>query len=236
MSDLCKLLHEHLDCLPSVRFPFNLKGLPSNGIYFFYEQGEIWGHGDSKPRVVRVGTHKDGNFRSRIAEHFLLNEAKMNFDASKSPPHDRSIFRKNIGRVLLNKDNDSYLKIWGIDFTTKANRINFCGLRDIAKERQIEEKITEILRKRFSFRFILIDSQAHRIGSGGLESAVIGTLAHCIKCQPSSDWLGRQSPVQRIRESGLWLVQHLDNLPMSEENLHVFTEAVRKTQKWLANS
>jgi hypothetical protein len=78
----------------------------------------LWGHGGFRPRVVRIGTHKDGNFRSRIIEHYLLDESKMNFDSSKAAPRERSIFRKHIGRALLNKRQDDYLKVWEIDFTS----------------------------------------------------------------------------------------------------------------------
>lgn len=88
------------------KVPVRSQKLPKNGIYFFYEEGEFWGHGDRRLRIVRVGTHKSNNFRNRIAEHFLLREHKMNFDRNKPKPSDRSIFRKNIGRALLNKNND----------------------------------------------------------------------------------------------------------------------------------
>jgi hypothetical protein len=42
-------------------------------------QGESSDHGNRKvrPRIVRIGTHKDNNFRSRISEHFLLNESAI---------------------------------------------------------------------------------------------------------------------------------------------------------------
>ena len=125
---LCKWLHEELRQLPLIRYPFSLEKLPKNGIYFFYEEGEFWGHGGNKSRIVRVGTHKNGNFRSRIAEHFLLKESKMNFDFMKPAPKDRSIFRKNIGRALLNMEGSSYLKIWNIDFTVKRNREKYAHL------------------------------------------------------------------------------------------------------------
>jgi hypothetical protein len=223
-----------LESLPQVRFPFDLKNLPSNGIYFFYEEGEQWSHGGNKPRIVRVGTHKDGNFRSRIAEHFLLNEAKMNFDASKSPPHDRSIFRKNIGRVLLNKDNDPYLKVWNIDFTSKAERSSFSNLRDIDKEKKIERGITSIIRKQFFFCWVSIDSQEMRMGAKGLERALIGTLASCTECKPSLGWLGIHSPEKRIRKSGLWLVQHLGNSAMTQEEIHTITGEINKTRELLS--
>ncbi len=79
MSENCKWLHIQLEQITVIKFPFKLEDLPENGIYFFYEDGEIWGHGGIKPRIVRIGTHKDGNFRSRIKEHYLLDESKMNF-------------------------------------------------------------------------------------------------------------------------------------------------------------
>jgi len=149
MSEKCKWLHEILEELPFVRYPFKLDMLPKNGIYFFYEDGEFWGHNGKLLRIVRIGTHRSDNFRNRIAERFLLKENKMNFDKDKPKPSDRSIFRKNIGRALLNRDKDPYLKIWETDFLSKVNRIKYGHLRDIEKEKLVESKITEILRRKF---------------------------------------------------------------------------------------
>jgi predicted peroxiredoxin len=126
-SETCKWLHEQLESLPVFRYPFDLEMLPKNGVYFFYEEGENSKHGKgiNRPRIVRIGTHKENNFRSRISEHFLLNESKMKFTQSNPKPSDRSIFRKNIGMALLNKHNDlDYLKVWEIDFTSGINRAN----------------------------------------------------------------------------------------------------------------
>ncbi len=137
MSELCRWLHEQLEQLPTFQYPFNLDVLPENGIYFFYEKGESWGHGGTKPRVVRVGTRKDGNLRKRLAEHFLLDERKMSFDASKPAPRERSIFRKNIGRALLNQRKDEYLKIWELDFTSHRSRgeLSFERYRERKRDR-----------------------------------------------------------------------------------------------------
>ena len=64
-SEKCSWLHNHLNSLPLVKFPFDVKSLPSNGVYFFYEEGEITEHryGFSQ-RIVRIGTHKENNFSS----------------------------------------------------------------------------------------------------------------------------------------------------------------------------
>lgn len=94
-------------------------------------------------RIVRIGTH----------------ERKMDFDEDKAKPSDRSIFRRNIGRALLNKDKDSYLEVWEIEFLPKKNRIKYGHLRDIEKEKSIEQQITEILRNRFFFRLMVIKNE-----------------------------------------------------------------------------
>jgi hypothetical protein len=100
LSEKCGWLHNQLESLPVVKFPFNVKSLPSNGVNFFYEEGEMTEHGNSiRPRIVRIETHKENNFQTRISEHFLLNESKLNFTIANPKPSDRSIFRKNIGRA-----------------------------------------------------------------------------------------------------------------------------------------
>jgi hypothetical protein len=218
-----------LDVLPLFSYPFDVAALPRNGIYFFYESGERCGHQAAKPRIVRVGTHRDGNFRSRIAEHFLLNERKMAFTKDQPAPHDRSIFRKHIGRALLNKTRDPYLSVWKINFTTQKTRDTKGHLRDISKEAAIEKEVTQILRQNFSFRFIEVADEMQRMGSQGLERALIGTLASCPQCRPSDGWLGCYSPDARIRESGLWLIQFLRAAPLSPAQMDLITAAIERS-------
>lgn len=214
---MCKRLHDLVHQLPEVSWPFTLDQLPHNGIYFFCELGENWGHGGDRPRIVRVGTHREGNFRSRMADHYVSNEHKMAFGKDQAPPKDRSIFRKNIGRALLHRDADSYQSLWEIDFTERAARESHGSQRDVEKEREIEREVTRILRERFTFRWIELKGEDRRIGSQGLEAALIGTLAACGECRPSSNWLGRFSPKKKIVQSGLWLLQHLRAQGLTEQ-------------------
>lgn len=224
---LCKWLHHKIDALPLFSYPFDLISLPTNGIYFFYERGEISGHNSEKQRIVRVGTHRDGNFRSRIAQHFLLDERKMAFTKDQPPPHDRSVFRKHIGRALLNRARDPYLSVWGkIDFTTPKIRNTKGHLRDISKEVAIEQVVTQTLRQEFSLSYIEIQDEAQRMGSQGLERALIGTLARCPQCRPSAHWLGRYHPDPRISTSGIWLVHHLRAAPLSSVQMDLITAAI----------
>lgn len=220
MTDSCQRLHDLVLELPEVRWPFKLEALPRNGIYFFTEDGEPWGHGGERPRIVRIGTHREGNFRSRMADHFVPNERKMIFTTSQAAPKDRSIFRKNIGRALLNRDHDPYIVTWEIDFTARAARDAHASKRDIDKERAVEEEISRVLRTSFAFRWIELEGEARRLGGGGLEAALIGTVASCGACRPTPNWLGRSSPKPKISVSGLWLEHHLSHAGMSVDVVH----------------
>jgi len=229
ISDSCAQLHNMLERLPLFSYPFDTAELPMNGIYFFYEEGELCDHTGLKPRIVRVGTHRDGNFRTRISEHFLPDERKMKFTADQPAPHDRSIFRKHVGRALLNKAGDPYLSVWELEFTTRKARDAARHLRNVQKEVEIEREVTQILRQTFCFRFIEIPEQANRMGAQGLESAIIATVARCQVCAGSPKWLGIYAPNSKIRESGLWNIQHLNSLPLSDSQFEMLHSATAQS-------
>ena len=75
----------------------------------------------------------------------------MQFTVDQPPPHDRSMFRKHIGRALLNKTTDPYLAVWELNFATRKDRNENRHLRDIVREAQIEREVTRILRQTFRF-------------------------------------------------------------------------------------
>jgi len=234
MSKQCRWLHEQLERLPPIRFPFHLGSLPANGIYFFYEGGDASCHGSCEHRIVRIGTSKDGNFRGRIEEHFLVGRLEdVRMAPDRAAPKDRSIFRKNLGRALLNRDGDGYLGVWDADFTSRRNRDAHGHRRDTAKEERVEAEVTRILRKRFSFRFIILEDETERMGSSGLESHLIGTVAQCRECSPSDTWLGNSSPKPQIRESGLWQVQHLGSPVINEDDKRIILRAIDQSQSQL---
>ena len=228
MPELCRWLHEQLSQLPAHSFPFDLEELPENGIYFFYEKGEIWGHGGDEPKIVRIGSHRgQGNLRSRISETYLLDERRLGFGRENAKPADRSIFRKNLGRALLNRAADHYLQIWEIDFTTRRNRDGFRQLRDMVEERRLEESISTLLRDRFSFRVIAVEAPTER---KELEKRLIGTIAECELCRPSRTWLGRHSPKTKIREGNLWQMQNLRADPLGPSDEEAVLRAIDLTR------
>lgn len=201
-TNRCRDLHEALECLPMITHPFDYDDMPNAGVYFFYEKGEVCKFGGEKPRIVRAGTHNKDNFRSRMHDHYIP-DSKMNLDVRKSPPHDRSIFRKNLGRAILNKEHNPYLKVWDIYFTTKKNRETMWHLRNVDEDKRGEAEVSRLLQEKFSFRFVMMGNERERKGSAGIESKIIGTLFRCPCCCSSDSWLGRHSPIDKIRESGL---------------------------------
>ncbi len=202
MSTVCKKLHTIAQTLPWFSFSSPLTGIPNNGIYLLFEKGE-YGHGGE--RIVRVGTHTGENqLRSRIQQHFTQENK------------DRSIFRKNIGRALLHKSSDPYLAVWEIDFTTKASRDVNGHLLNSIYQNQIEQQVSEYIRNFFSFVVLHIDSKQQRLE---IESKLISTLSTCDECFPSATWLGNYSPKEKIRNSGLWLVNELNKQPLTEAEL-----------------
>jgi len=58
-----------------------------------------------------------------------------------------------------------------------------------------------------------------------LESRIIGAISNCTDCQPSANWLGLKSETRKIRESGLWNVQHVfgENI-LSDDDLRYISK------------
>jgi hypothetical protein len=182
-----------------------------NGIYLLFEKNET-AHGVD--RIVRVGTHNgDDQLRSRLKQHFI-NENK-----------DRSIFRKNIGRAILNKDKDDFLKQWEIDLTSRDAKKKYADKIDSVKQHNIERKVSEYIRNNFSFVVIPVTSKKERLS---LESKLISTISHCDQCKPSDEWLGNYSTKPKIRQSGLWQEQKLYGSHLSEEDYERVIELSRK--------
>ena len=199
MSSTCEALHKWVNGLPAFHFPFDARAIPLNGIYILFEKGQT---AHECNRIVRVGTHTgDNQLQSRLKQHFMIENK------------DRSIFRKNIGRALLNKGNDAFLAEWEYDRTTRGARIEL-SLIDADRQRAVERQVSEYIRSNFSFVILRVEDKRERLQ---LESKLISTVSHCEKCRPSEGWLGLSSPKRKVRESGLWLVNELYKQPLSND-------------------
>ena len=211
MSENCNTIHQWFNSLPKLKFPFNGKDISLNGIYILFEKGEF---AHSTNRIVRIGAHTGNNqLRSRLFQHFL-NENK-----------DRSIFRKNIDRALLNKYKDPLLQQWELDLTTKNAKEKHSDSVDFIKQKEIEKRVTKYIQDNFSFVVFQIDNKEKRLG---IESKIISTVSLCEECKPSENWLGSFSPKEKIRKSGLWLVNELWKIPLSDKDIIELKHMLKK--------
>ena len=107
-STLCDQLHRLFCAMPRYTWD-QISQIPfANGIYIIFEKGEQY-HG--MERIVRIGTHTSTN---RLKAHLLDHFVREN--------HDGSIFRKNVGKAILNAHRDPCLAIWTMDTTKPKNR------------------------------------------------------------------------------------------------------------------
>lgn len=202
MSTECTEIHKITNSIGRHGFPFDETRIPLNGIYILFQKGEK-AHGQD--RIVRIGTHTgDHQLRPRLKQHFL------------SENKDRSIFRKNIGRALLKKQNDPFLQLWELDLTTRKAKDNYSQQINFDYQQKIESQVSKYIRDNFSFGVFEVASKEERLE---IESKVISTVSWCDECKPSSAWLGNSSPKEKVVQSGLWLVNELYKTPCNASDI-----------------
>jgi hypothetical protein len=197
---ICDKLHELFLSLPRYNWETISNIKFTNGIYIVFEKGEVY---KGKERIVRVGTHKsDGRLKERLRDHFLKENK------------DGSIFRKNIGKAMLNRDGDAYLQIWSLD-TSKIENQSFV---DWDKQKQIEKRVSEYMRRAFSIVVFQVDSKDERLR---FEEGIISSLNYEPTFIASPKWNGHYSTEFEIRESGMWLKQGLNGQVLTDDDFEV---------------
>jgi hypothetical protein len=140
----------------------------------------------------------------RLKDHFNKEDA------------NGSIYRKNIGRAILNKNADSYLDIWEIDTSKTETKKHYGHLIDENKECEIETLVSEYLRNNISFVCFPVETEIDRLR---FEEGIISALNKSTDFRPSKEWFGLNSPLSEIVNSGLWNRQGLDGTPLEKDEL-----------------
>lgn len=192
---MCDRLHKLFYSMPRYTWD-QISQIPfTNGIYIVFEKGEQY-HG--MERIVRVGTHTSSDrLKTRLLDHFVKEN------------HDGSIFRKNIGKAILNAHCDPYLADWTTDTSKPENRAHM----DEEKNANTERRVSKFLRENFTFTVFQVTDKDERLR---MEEAIIAALNAEPEYTPSPKWSGRYSPEQEIRKSGLWLKRGLNGKPITE--------------------
>jgi hypothetical protein len=195
---------------------------PRRGIYFFFENGEQCSESGSGPRVVRVGTHaltvgSGTKLWTRLSQHRGATK-------TGGGNHRGSIFRLIVGAALIKKLELSS-STWGVG--SSANRSIRAG------EVSIERKVSEIIGKMHFLWLAIEDEPGPNSQRGYVEQNSIALLSNFNKPPldpPSQQWLGRYSDRERVRKSGLWNQNHVEENyePTFLDTLERLVSAARK--------
>jgi hypothetical protein len=132
------------------------------------------------------------------------------------------MFRKNIGRCILNKNGDPYLDTWNHDTTSKEKKERFSSEINKTLEAELEEEISKYIQENLTFCLLELPIKKDRLD---YEASLIGRVSDCMNCRPSNKWLGNFSPEDKIKEKGLWQVNQLSHRPLSKEEEFAFISA-----------
>jgi hypothetical protein len=175
---------------------------PERGIYFFREDGENRSDTGKGPRVVRVGTHAlTASSRTQLWDRLSQHKG---VEKTGGGNHRGSIFRLIVGTALIWKHGYESAS-WGDGSTAKA---------DIRKrEKYFEIKVSKVIRA-MPFLWLTIDDKAGPMCLRGyIERNAIALLSNFDKKAvdpPSTGWLGRYCNREKVRKSGLWNQNHVE--------------------------
>jgi hypothetical protein len=175
---------------------------PHRGVYFFREPGELRTDSAAGPRIVRVGTHaihsgSGTKLWTRLSQH--RGQA-----STGGGNHRGSIFRLIVGAALIRRDGHSF-PTWGAG-NTADREIRF-------GERALECEVSQVI-GRMPFLWLTVPDDAGPDSLRGfIERYAIALLSNYKRTAldpPSPHWLGHHSDRVRVRNSGLWDQNHVD--------------------------
>ncbi len=175
---------------------------PRRGLYFFFEHGEQRSDSGDGPRVVRVGTHalaaRSGtSLWSRLSQH-------RGVVSSGGGSHRGSIFRLIVGTALSDGDVVPPPS-WGQGNT--ADR----STREA--EMHHEQQVSSVIRT-MPFLWLEIDDEPGPDSVRGLVErnsiALLSNFRRAPLDPPSPGWLGHRCNRERVRLSGLWNQNHVE--------------------------
>lgn len=174
---------------------------PNRGVYFFQEAGELRDN-SNQLRIVRVGTHalKTGS-KTKIWNRLSQHKGQQR---SGGGNHRGSIFRSIIGTSIIKQDSLNY-PTWG-----QGNSAD-------KKTREIELLLERTVSNRIGnmpFLWLKIEDEANPQSIRGFiernSIALLSNYSASPSDAPSQNWLGNKCDRERVRKSGLWNSNHVD--------------------------
>lgn len=196
---------------------------PQRGVFFLREPGEFRKNDVHVPRVVYVGTHAV-NVGSKSTMWQRLRAHKGHADGGGN--HRGSIFRLHVGTALLNREPEGAAAIptWGHGSTAP---------KEVRSAEQDHERRVSAHIGWMSLLWVGVrdepgpDSERTYIKRNSI--ALLSNQLHPVD-RPSREWLGLHSPRDRIRHSGLWNLDSVED-DYDPEFLSVLEYHIRSFQK-----
>jgi hypothetical protein len=181
-------------------------GLDPEAVHFFFASDEFRESGDQH-RLTRIGTHgvstgSGTSLWNRLRTHRGATSGSYEGGGN----HRGSVFRKRVGEAIIERDGlHEEFPEWGAGTTAGRER----RLSELAMERRVSEYIRNL-----PFLWVAVDDEPGPDSDRAvLEQNAIALVSNFETQSVDSraeDWLGRHCPSPKIRESGLWNVNHVD--------------------------
>ena len=176
---------------------------PTRGVYFFFEPGEVRTDSGDGLRVVRVGTHAL-TARSRTTLWNRLSSHRGTAGTGGGN-HRGSIFRLLVGTALMHRDPSCAVDTW------RQGNSAASPVRDA--ERALERRVSGVIGAMPLLWLRIDDPPDPASRRGYIERNAIGLLSDFDRVPhdpPSRGWLGSHCTRPKVRQSGLWNQQHVE--------------------------
>jgi hypothetical protein len=177
---------------------------PQRGVYFFFENRELRENGSM--RIVHVGANGmlEGS-QSTLWERLRQHRGNTTGEHKGGGNHRGSTFRLQVGTALITK-NGYNVPTWGAG--------EFSESEVSEAEHEVEKQVSDYIRAMPFLWLSIDDPPGPESQRGVIEKNAIGLLSNYEKEEvidsAFSGWLGRYAENEKVRHSGLWNVNYIE--------------------------
>ena len=199
------ILHDIFNVLRRFSYPYQKKRgkewiVPRNGIYVFFEKGEVYTNpqGYLQDRIVRVGIHTKDSEKGTQRGNKLFSRLDQHFRGNMNA----SSFRKYVGDSLQNKHKQP-ISI-------------------------IEKQVSTYMRENFSFVVFEVETQKEREDWEEKLTSTLGQAGkNGLISFPN--WLGKYSSNTNVKTSGLWQSDEMNGHPLNLKELQQLLQIIQNS-------
>ncbi|GAB6861632.1 hypothetical protein ACFR97_15310 [Haloplanus litoreus] len=197
---------------------------PERGVYVFLARAERRDT-DGRRRVTRIGTHAvSAGSNTALWDRLRTHRGATRGTYEGGGNHRGSVFRKRVGEAIVERDglHEAY-PTWGEGSSAGRDR----RLDELPLERRVSDCLRDL-----PFLWVAVDDEpGPESRRAYIERNAIALLSNygrdAVDPRPD-DWLGAHSRSAKIRESGLWNVDHVD-ADYDPDFLDVLADAIGTT-------